>query len=74
MADESLDKIWENVEMGDQGKVNQAIKDSMFHIAPAVRQVWRIDLKVNALYAVLLFCAAVSGIVFGILNLMKDKG
>jgi len=72
MANGSLQKIWEHTDLDDQKEVNQAIKDSMFLINPAVEKVWQVNLKVNILFGIIGVCAASTGIVFGVLNIIKS--
>lgn len=69
--EDSLDKIWDDTKLDDQVQVNTAIKNSMRIIAPAVSKVWQVNLKVNALYAVLGFSVIAAGIIIGILQLVK---
>lgn len=73
MGNGTVKDLWDGTNLDDQKEVNKAIKDTMIIISPAIEKVWNVNLKVNIIYAVLTFCVIASGIIFGIIQLCKDK-
>ncbi len=72
MANGSLKAIWENTDIKDQAAVNQAMKDSVFIIDPAVEKLWKLNLKVNILYAIIIFVPLAVGFIFKIVDFLRE--
>jgi hypothetical protein len=60
---ETVKDIWDKVDVDDQREVNISLKNTMMIIAPAIEQMWKVNMKVNILYGVLFFGGIIAAIV-----------
>ena len=68
----SIKSIWDGTDLSNQQEVNKAMKDTMMIISPAIEKVWFLNLKVNALYAVIGFCIIGGGLAAAFLSACKQ--